>query len=124
MLVLGADTPKRSHALAGVDAGSGVIVGRRSISADEPGHLQALRWGRELDDERVWVIEDCRACLAAARALAGRGRRARGAGRATIEPGNLATASASPASPIRIDALAVARAVVREGIERFPAEPA
>src|SRR3954453_23438799 len=59
MIVLGADTHKRSHALAAVDAASGALVGQRSIIADEPGHLQALRWARQLDDERVWAIEDC-----------------------------------------------------------------
>ena len=60
MIVLGADTHKRTHALAAVEAGSGVVCGQRSITADEPGHLAALRWARELDAERVWAIEDCR----------------------------------------------------------------
>ena len=60
MIVLGADTHKRTHALAAVDAGSGAVRGQRSITADEPGIWQALRWARELDDERVWAIEDCR----------------------------------------------------------------
>jgi len=23
-------------------------------------HLAAVRWARELDEERVWAIEDCR----------------------------------------------------------------
>src|ERR1700712_3115674 len=60
MIVLGADTHKRTHALAAVDAANGTLVGQRSIVAEEPGHLQALRWARELDDQRVWAIEDCR----------------------------------------------------------------
>ena len=60
MIVLGADTHKRTHALAAVETGSGVVCGQRSITADEPGHLAALRWARELDEERVWAIEDCR----------------------------------------------------------------
>jgi hypothetical protein len=60
MIVPGVDTHKRTHALAAVDAGGGVVRGQRSITADEPGHLAALRWARELDAERVWAIEDCR----------------------------------------------------------------
>src|SRR3954468_5747962 len=60
MIVLGVDTHKRTHALAAVDARVGVLAGERSITADQPGHVQALRWARELDRERVWAIEDCR----------------------------------------------------------------
>ena len=43
MIVLGVDTHKRTHAVAAVDARVGVLVGERSITADEPGHVQALR---------------------------------------------------------------------------------
>src|SRR5918992_2411351 len=60
MIVMGADTHKRAHALAAVDAGTGQIRGAREIKAEEPGHLAAVRWARGLDDERVWAIEDCR----------------------------------------------------------------
>src|ERR671915_247047 len=60
MIVIGADTHKRSHALAAVDGTLGAIRGQRSISADEPGQLAALRWARRLDAERVWALEDCR----------------------------------------------------------------
>jgi transposase len=60
MIVIGADTHKRSHALAAVDEGTGRVRGQREITADEPGHLAAFRWARGLDEERVWAIEDCR----------------------------------------------------------------
>ena len=60
MIVIGADTHKRTHALAAVDAGTGRVRGQRQIKAEEPGHLAAVRWARGLDDERVWAIEDCR----------------------------------------------------------------
>jgi hypothetical protein len=60
MIVLGVDTHKPTHALAAVEAGSGVVRSQRAITADEPGHLAALRWARELDEDRVWAIEDCR----------------------------------------------------------------
>src|SRR5687767_7329743 len=60
MIVIGADTHKRTHALAAVDAGTGRQRGAREIKSEEAGHLAALRWARDLDDERVWAIEDCR----------------------------------------------------------------
>src|ERR687896_1792383 len=60
MIVIGADTHKRTQALAAVDAGTGRQRGAREIKAEEPGHVAALRWARALDGERVWAIEDCR----------------------------------------------------------------
>ena len=60
MIVIGADTHKRTHALAAVDEGTGRVRGQRQIEAEEHDHLAALRWARGLDDERVWAIEDCR----------------------------------------------------------------
>jgi transposase len=60
MIVIGADTHKGTHALAAVDEGTGRVRGGRQIQADDAGHLAALRWARELDPERVWVIEDVR----------------------------------------------------------------
>jgi len=60
MIVIGADTHKRTHALAAVDEGTGRQRGAREIKAEESGHLAAVRWAHELDGERVWAIEDCR----------------------------------------------------------------
>jgi transposase len=119
MIVIGADTHKRSHALAAVDGGTGAVVGERTIGADEDGHLGALRWARELDSERVWAIEDCRhVSRRLEQALIAAGERV------TRVPPHLMGASRrgerEPGKSDRIDALAVARAVLREGIERFP----
>jgi len=60
MIVIGVDTHKHSHALTALDEGTGRIRGGREITAEETGHLVALRWARELDEVRVWAIEDCR----------------------------------------------------------------
>ena len=60
MIVMGADTHKGSHALAAVDDGTGKVRAQREITADDAGHLAAVRWARGLDDDRVWAIEDCR----------------------------------------------------------------
>jgi hypothetical protein len=43
MIVIGADTHKRTHALAAVDEGTGRVRGSREITAEEPGHLAAVR---------------------------------------------------------------------------------
>jgi transposase len=48
MIVIGADTHKRTHALAAIDADTG------------QGQLDRLRWARELGQDIVWAIEDCR----------------------------------------------------------------
>lgn len=59
MIVIGADVHKSTHALAAVDAATGQLCGEREIPAREQGHLEALRWARDLDDEDVaWAIED------------------------------------------------------------------
>ena len=120
MIVIGADTHKRTHALAAVDAGTGRVRGSRQIKAEEPGHLAAVRWARGLDDERVWAIEDCRhvsrrleqALLAAGERVVRVPPRRMGASR---------RGEREPGKSDQIDALAVARAVVKDGVERFPA---
>ena len=53
MIVIGADTHKRAHALAAVDAGTGELRGEREITADEKGHREALRWAHTVDPEIV-----------------------------------------------------------------------
>ena len=120
MIVIGADTHKRTHALAAVDEGTGRVRGSRQIQAEEPGHLAAVRWARGLDDERVWAIEDCRhvsrrleqALLAAGERVVRVPPRRMGASR---------RGEREPGKSDEIDALAVARAVVKDGVERFPA---
>jgi transposase len=119
MIVIGADTHKRTHALAAVDAGTGARVGERTIGAEDAGHLAALRWARDLDRDRVWAIEDCRhVSRRLEQALVAAGERV------IRVPARLMGASRrgerTPGKSDQIDALAVARAVLREGIERFP----
>ncbi len=82
--------------------------------------LALLDWARELDGERVWALEDCRhvsgsferfllvsgerVVRVATKLMAGARRGARSRGKSDL-----------------IDALAVARAAMREGIESLPA---
>jgi transposase len=120
MIVIGADTHKRTHALAAVDAGTGRQRGARQIRAEESGYLASVRWARGLDDERVWAIEDCRHVsrrFEAALTWAGE----RVVRVAAHRMGASRRGEREPGKSDEIDALAIARAVVRDGAERFPA---
>jgi len=119
MIVIGADTHKGSHALAAVDDGTGKVRGSRQIKAEEAGHLAAVRWARELDEERVWAIEDCRSCSRRLeQALLAAGERV-----VRVPPNRMGASrkgEREPGKSDEIDALAVARAVVKDGVGRFP----
>ncbi|MBV9006053.1 MAG: IS110 family transposase [Solirubrobacterales bacterium] len=120
MIVIGVDTHKGSHALSAVDEGTGRVRGSREIKADDAGHLAAVRWGRGLDEERVWAIEDCRhvsrrfeqALLAAGERVIRVAPKMMGASR---------RGERERGKSDEIDAQAVARAVVKDGVDRFPA---
>src|SRR6516165_12835100 len=118
MIVIGADTHKATHALVAVDAGTGRIRGGREIKAEEPGHLAAVRWARELDDDRAWAIEDCRhVSRRFEQALLAAGERV-----VRVPPHRMGASrkgEREPGKSDEIDALAIARAVVKDGVERF-----
>src|SRR5678816_1508661 len=60
MIVLGADTHKRSHTIAAVAAATGELRGEQTVQVGARGFDALLRWARGLDGERVWALEDCR----------------------------------------------------------------
>ena len=60
MIVLGADTHKRSHTVAAVAAATGELLGEQTVQVGRRGFDALLRWARGLDGERVWALEDCR----------------------------------------------------------------
>ncbi len=119
MIVIGTDTHKGSHALAAVDEGTGRVRGQREIKADDAGHLAALRWARELDPERVWAIEDCRTVShRLEQALLAAGERV-----VRVAPHRMGASRRGerrPGKSDQIDALAIARAVVKDGVDEFP----
>mgnify|MGYP003561659710 CR=1 FL=1 len=120
MIVIGADIHKSSHALAAVSGDGGTIAGELEIRADEAGHRAALCWARGLDAERVWAIEDCRHLSRRfEETLIAAGERV-----VRVPPGMMGQArrgEREPGKSDQIDARAVARAVVREGVDRFAA---
>jgi transposase len=119
MIVIGTDTHKGAHALAAVDEGTGRVRGEREIKADDPGHLAAIRWASGLDHERVWAIDDCRhVSRRLERALLAAGERV-----VRVPPHRMGASrrgERQPGKSDQIDALAIARAVVKDGVEEFP----
>src|ERR687897_574242 len=120
MIVLGADTHKRSHTIAAIAAGTGELLGEQTVPVCRRGFGELLRWARMLDGERVWALEDCRHVSGSLeRFLIERGERvlripthlSAGARRSARQRGK--------SDPI--DALGVARAALQEGLDTFPA---
>src|SRR5215204_6885242 len=119
MIVLGADMHKRSHMIAAVTAGTGELVGYKTVQVCDRWFAAALDCARGLGAERVWALEDCRhvsgaferfllvhgerVVRVATRLMAGARRGGRERGKSDL-----------------IDAIAIARAALREGVDRLP----
>ncbi len=119
MIVIGVDTHKRSHTLVALDAATGATRGRLTIPATGDGTLDALRFAAELDDVRVWAVEDCRHVSGRLeRGLLASGERAVRVAPGLTDPSRRAVREAGKSDPI--DATAIARAALREGIDTLP----
>src|ERR1700694_1657467 len=113
MVVVGADVHKRTHTFVAVD-GVGRKLGEKVVAATSVGHAKALRWAREqFGAELVWGTEDCRHLSARLeRDLLSAGQQV-----VRVPPKLMAQTRASARTRGKsdpIDALAVARAVLRE----------
>jgi transposase len=119
MIVIGADTHKRSHTLGAVDGATGGVIADRTVRAKRRSFEDLLLWARGLNSERVWAIEDCRHVSGALeRFLLARGERV-----VRVAPKLMAGARRSarePGKSDRIDAVAIARAALREGLDTLP----
>src|SRR4051794_7108193 len=60
MVVNGADTHKRSHTVAAIEAATGRSVADQTVPARRRSFEALLVWARRHGNERVWAIEDCR----------------------------------------------------------------
>ncbi|MBJ7602324.1 MAG: transposase [Candidatus Dormibacteraeota bacterium] len=111
MVTLGSDSHKKTHTFVAVD-GNGCQLDSRTVAATSAGHLQALRWAQQWP-ERRWALEDCRHLsrrleadlLAAGEAV----QRVPPKLMACARQGGRELGKSDP-----IDALAVARAALRE----------
>jgi transposase len=113
MVVVGADVHKRTHTFVVVDE-VGRKVGEKVVAATSCGHAEAVMWARErFGVEVVWGIEDCRHLSARLeRDLLTAGQQV-----VRVPPKLMAQTRASARTRGKsdpIDALAVARAVLRE----------
>jgi transposase len=113
MVVVGADVHKRTHTFVAVDE-VGRTLGEKVVAATTVGHHKALLWAREqFGPELLWGIEDCRPLSARLeRDLLSAGQKV-----VRVAPKLMAQARASARTRGKsdpIDALAVARAVLRE----------
>jgi transposase len=111
MVTLGGDCHKRTHTLVAVDD-NGRELGTKTVPAVAAGHLEALRWASQWG-ERRWALENCRHLsrrLEADLLLAGEAV-------VQVSPKLMAGARRSArewGKSDPIDALAVARAALRE----------
>jgi transposase len=113
MVVVGADVHKRTHTFVAVDA-VGRKLAEKTVAATTAGHAEAVMWVRErFGAEVVWAIEDCRHLSARLeRDLLGFGQSV-----VRVPPKLMAQTRASARTQGKsdpIDALAVARAYLRE----------
>ncbi len=101
------------HTAVAVERARGEIVAERTVQARERGHGELLVWARSLADERVWALEDCRHVSGSLeRFLIARGERV-----VRVPPRRMAgarTGGREQGKSDAIDALAVARAFLRE----------
>jgi len=119
MIVIGVDTHKRSHTLVALDAATGAARGQLTIPATDDGTLEALRFAGELDSERVWALEDCRHVSGRLeRGVVASGERVVRVAPALTETSRRAVREPGKSDPI--DATAIARAALREGIDTLP----
>jgi len=113
VIVIGIDPHKQTHTAAAVERATGELVGERTVSARERGQGELVFWARSLSSERVWALEDCRHVSGSLeRFLLARGERV-----VRVPPKLMAGARRGQrrrGKSDAIDALAVARAFLRE----------
>jgi transposase len=119
MIVIGSDPHKRSYSFSAVGAGTGELRSSETVQATSAGHELLLAWGRALDLERVWAIEDCRHVSGKLeRFLLARGERVVRVPPKLMAGRRRSLREAGKSDPI--DALAVARAALEEGVDALP----
>ena len=111
MIVIGVDSHKSTHTAVAADS-NGRALAERTVPATSAGHLELLRWAARYSQRR-WALEDCRHL---SRRLSTDLVRA-GEAVVPVAPKLMAVARRSARQPGKsdsIDALAVARAALRE----------
>ena len=113
MVILGIDAHKRTHTVVAVDEAGRQLGCKTTVATTTAAHLELVRWADRFGEERRWAVEDCRHLsrrleadlLAAGEAIV------------RVPPKLMAHARDSARTYGKsdpIDALAVARAALRE----------
>jgi transposase len=119
MIVIGSDPHKRGYTFSAVGVETGELRSSETVEATSAGHARLLGWARAVDVERVWAIEDCRHVSGKLeRVLLARGERVVRVPPKLMAGRRRGSRQAGKSDPI--DALAVARAALEEGIDTLP----
>ena len=113
MVVVGADVHKHTHTFVAVDE-VGRKLGEKGVAANSAGHAEAVMWARErFGADVVWAIEDCRHLSARLeRDLLSGGQQVVRVPTKLMAQTRASARTRGKSDPI--DALAVARAYLRE----------
>jgi transposase len=113
MVVVGADVHKQTHTFVAVDE-TGRRLGEKVVKATSDGHAEAVMWARQrFGAEVIWGIEDCRNMSARLeRDLLSAGQKVVRVPTKLMTQVRASARTRGKSDPI--DALAVARAVLRE----------
>lgn len=113
MIVIGVDPHKLTHTAAAVDQATGQVSDGVTIPARLPGFVELLGWAKEQGPERLWALEYGRHLVGALeRFLLGHGERV-----VRVPPKLMASerkTARTYGKSDAIDALAIARAAIRE----------
>jgi transposase len=112
-IVIGVDAHKKTHTAVAVDRATGQQVGEITVSARTKGFERLVAWARRLDTDRTFAIEDCRHVSGGLeRYLIPAGERAVRVPTKLMAESRRIGRERGKSDPI--DALAAARAAVRE----------
>jgi transposase len=59
MIIMGIDAHKRSHTAVRIDE-NGRLLATKTVGATTQDHVRLVKWAGEAASERLWAIEDCR----------------------------------------------------------------
>ena len=113
MVILGIDAHKRTHTVVAIDERGRELASKTTTATTTAAHLDMMRWADQFGSDREWAVEDCRHLSRRLESdLLAAGERIR-----RVPPKLMANARDSARTYGKsdpIDALAVARAALRE----------
>lgn len=113
MVILGIDAHKRTHTVVAIDDRGRELASKTTTATTTADHLDLLRWAERFGFEREWAVEDCRHLSRRLEAdLLAAGERIRRVPPKLMANARDAARTYGKSDPI--DALAVARAALRE----------